>query len=220
VATQSPKAALPNSGNMNTAGSPEHSPDMSSGSPCQSMGCLVRPFFLSSERIGFGTWLSDDLPLATSLWGDPEVTRFHGGPWSLRQIEARLSLEIAMHETWGVQYWPLFLVGTGEHIGCCGFHVRDQENRVWELGCHLKHAFWSKRLGREAATAVIDHGFRALGFEAIFAGHHPLNTASRNFLQHLGFRYTHEEFYPATQLIEPCYIFNRPDVSKRDSGHW
>ena len=179
----------------------------------------MRPYFLSSERIGFSTWRSYDLPLANSLWGDPQVTRFHGGSWSLHQIEARLALEIATHERCGLQYWPLFLRGTGEHIGCCGFHVRDQSNGIWELGCHLRHAFWSKSLGREAATAAIHHGFHALGFEAIFAGHHPSNTASRNFLQHLGFQYTHDEFYPATQLMEPCYILNRPDESECDRGH-
>ena len=81
-------------------------------------------------------------------------------------------------------------------------------NGVWELGCHFRHEFWSEGLGREAATVVIDYGFRALGFKAIFAGHHPSNAASRNFLQHLGFQYTHDELYPATQLIEPWYLLN------------
>jgi RimJ/RimL family protein N-acetyltransferase len=170
----------------------------------------MRSFFLSSTRIKFTTWMADDLPLARALWGDPHVTHFHGGAWSREQIERRLSLEIETYRKWGVQYWPLFLKEGEEHIGCCGFHTRDQPNGVWELGCHLRHAFWSKSLGREAATAAIDHGFRALGFKAIFAGHHPSNTASRNFLQHLGFRYTHDELYPATQLIEPCYLLSRP----------
>jgi len=172
---------------------------------------LVRPLFLSSERIGFTHWLVDDLPLAKSLWGDPQVTRFHGGAWSSEQIEERLTSEIETRQRWGVQYWPLFLKETGEHIGCCGFHTRDQPNGVWELGCHLRRDFWSKSLGREAATAVIDYGFRTLGFNAVFAGHHPSNAASRNFLQHLGFQYTHDELYPATQLIEPCYLLNRPE---------
>lgn len=169
----------------------------------------MRPFFLSTERIGFTTWLAEDLPLATALWGDSQVTRFHGGAWSAERIEARLLLEIEMHRTWGVQYWPVFLVGTGEHIGCCGFHARDPTNGVWELGCHLRREFWSKGLGREAAKAAIDHGFGPLGFNAIFAGHHPSNAASRNFLGHLGFEYTHDEFYPETQLIEPCYRLNK-----------
>ncbi len=172
----------------------------------------MRPFFLSTERIGFATWLVDDLALATALWGDPLVTRFHGGAWSRQQIEARLSLEIETYQTWGVQYWPVFLKETDEHIGCCGFHVRDPPNGVWELGCHLRRAFWSKSLGREAAQAIIDYAFGTLGFKAVFAGHHPENVASQKFLELLGFRYTHDEYYPATQLMEPCYLLNRPHV--------
>ena len=170
----------------------------------------MRRFFLSSGRIGFTTWRADDLPLARSVWGDPHVTRFHGGAWSLEQIEARLSLEIEAYEKWGLQYWPIFLEQTGEYIGCCGFHPRDPSNGIWELGCHRRREFWSRRLGREAATAVIEYGFYTRGFKAIFAGHHPSNTASRNFLQHLGFQYTHDELYPATGLIEPCYLLNPP----------
>jgi RimJ/RimL family protein N-acetyltransferase len=168
--------------------------------------------------VGFATWRADDLALARSLWGDPEVTRFHGGAWSLEQIVARLFLEIESHRQWGVQYWLIFLRETGEHIGCCGFHARDPANGVWELGCHLRRGFWSRSLGREAAAAVIDYGFHTLGFKAIFACHHPSNTASRSFLQHLGFQYTHDELYPATQLIEPCYRLNPPRAPPSGNG--
>jgi ribosomal-protein-alanine N-acetyltransferase len=80
---------------------------------------------------------------------------------------------------------------------------------VWEHGCHLRRAFWSRGLGREAAAAVIAHAFDALAVQALFAGHHPANTASRAFLRHVGFEYTHDELYPPTQMIEPCYLLSR-----------
>jgi hypothetical protein len=86
----------------------------------------------------------------------------HPGAWretmGLRHtltVEQRLALEIETHLSWGVQYWPLFLRETGEHIGCRGFHVRDQPQGVWELGCHLRREFWSQSFGREAAGTVI-----------------------------------------------------------------
>jgi ribosomal-protein-alanine N-acetyltransferase len=173
------------------------------------MNYMKRPFFLSSERIGFSTWQAHDLPLATALWGDPQVTRFHGGAWSPQQIHERLSFEIETYQECGAQYWPMFLKETDEHIGCCGLHVRDPQNRIWELGCHLRRAFWSNGLGREAAKTIIDYGFRTLRIHAIFAGHHPANEASRRFLQYLGFEYTHDEFYPDTRLMEPCYLLQK-----------
>jgi RimJ/RimL family protein N-acetyltransferase len=172
----------------------------------------VRTYFHQSRRIGFSTWSLDDQALAEGLWGDVEVTRYHGGCWTSQQIEDRLASEVAMLEQEGVQYWPMFLLETGEHIGCCGFHPRDKPMDVWELGCHLRRAYWSQALGREAAQAVIAYAFSTLGAAAIFAGHHPENSASQRFLQYLGFRYTHDEFYPPTQIVEPCYLLSANDI--------
>lgn len=44
------------------------------------------------------------------------------------------------------------------------------------------------------------------GIAALIAGHHPENHASRRTLQRLGFRYTHDELYPPTGQMEPCYL--------------
>ena len=52
-------------------------------------------YFLKTLRIGFRNWSSDDLPLAESLWGDLQVTRFIGGPFSEDQISQRLRKENA-----------------------------------------------------------------------------------------------------------------------------
>jgi RimJ/RimL family protein N-acetyltransferase len=177
----------------------------------------MRPSFLNSERIAFSTWAVADLPLAISLWGDAAVTQFHGGAWSLHEIEDRLALEIATQRKWQLQYWPLFLRETGEYIGCCGLHPRDPGNRILELGCHLRRAFWSQSLGREAARAALDHGFQTHQATAIFASHHPSNAASRAFLQHLGFTHTHDEYYSPSQMIEPCYLLQEP-VRRQANG--
>ena len=85
------------------------------------------------------------------IMGDGEVTRYHGGSWTSQQMDDRLASEVAMLEHEGVQYWPMFLLETGEHAGCCGLHPRDKSMDVYELGCHLRRAFRSQALGREAA---------------------------------------------------------------------
>ena len=36
----------------------------------------MREYFLKSERLGFSVWTEDDLDLARSLWGSPDVTKF------------------------------------------------------------------------------------------------------------------------------------------------
>jgi hypothetical protein len=42
--------------------------------------------------------------------------------------------------------------------------------------------------------------FGTLGAQALFAGHHPANLASRHVLTKLGFQFSHEGFYRPTGL--------------------
>jgi hypothetical protein len=60
-------------------------------------------YFLKSARLGFRCWSQNDLPLARELWGDLEVTRFFGGPFSEEEIVARLNRELARLEEHGFQ---------------------------------------------------------------------------------------------------------------------
>ena len=71
-------------------------------------------YFLKSDRLGFRCWIAGDLPLAQAIWGDPEVTRFVGGPFSNEQVQERLEREMASMERHGVQYWPIFLLESGD----------------------------------------------------------------------------------------------------------
>jgi RimJ/RimL family protein N-acetyltransferase len=171
----------------------------------------MRNYFLTSVRLGFSYWTAEDLPLALGLWGDSIVTKLTGGPFTPSQVNDRLAQEIQTLQLHGMQYWPIFLLKTGEHVGCCGLRPHDADNGVLELGFQLRQAYWNCGLGREAAQAAIAYGFNSLGARALYAGHHPANDASRRLLQSLGFRYTHNEFYPPTQEIEPCYSITRED---------
>lgn len=164
--------------------------------------------FLVSERLGFRRWRPDDLELAAALWGDPEVTRYIGGPASRAAAAARLAAEIASQAEAGIQYWPIFQLEDGAHVGCCG--LRPWRPEVPELGVHILPAFWRRGLALEAARAVIAHAFGALGVRALFAGHNPDNQASRALLGKLGFVYSHDELYPPTGRMHPSYLLRRP----------
>ncbi len=168
-------------------------------------------YFLTTARLGFRTWRTDDIDLAVALWGDPDVARFvFAGVPSRGAIEERLARERATQAEHGTQYWPIFLRAGGRHVGCCGLRPRQPERAVHEIGFHILPAFWRQGFAREAAGAVIAHAFDRLGASAIFAGHHPGNTASRDLLLAFGFRQTHEELYPPTGLVHPSYLLARP----------
>jgi [ribosomal protein S5]-alanine N-acetyltransferase len=183
--------------------------------PDRSVEPLPSGFFLQTERLGFRCWSDADLDLAMGVWGDPEVTRLIGGPFSRAQVGERLAGEIATMRTHGVQYWPVFLLATGDHVGCCGLRPYETEERIFEVGIHLRKEFWGQGYAPEATRAVMAHAFETLGAAALFAGHHPANDASRRVLETLGFRYTHDEHYPPTGLKHPSYLLPADEYRRK-----
>ncbi len=170
---------------------------------------MSRIFHIKTDRIGFSKWSQDDFPLATQLWGNPEVTRFicATGVFSPEDVAARLEKEIENDKQFGVQYWPIFELETNELIGCCG--LRPYNETMYEIGFHLRPEFWRKGFAVEAANAAIDYAFTVLHTEGLFAGHNPKNVASSHVLRKLGFQYIRDEFYAPTGLYHPSYEMRR-----------
>jgi ribosomal-protein-alanine N-acetyltransferase len=167
-------------------------------------------YFLTTLRLGFRHWTKADLPLALALWGDPRVTAFIGGPFSDVDVAKRLNTELRTREESGVQYWPVFLRQTNEHVGCAGLRPHDHSAGILEMGVHLRAEFWGTGLADEAGRAVIQYAFDVLAVQGLFAGHHPENAASKRLLRKLGFRFTHEQLYVPTGRKHPSYLLGRP----------
>jgi RimJ/RimL family protein N-acetyltransferase len=184
-----------------------------------------QPYFLRTKRLGFRVWREDDLPLALALWGDPEVMRFidSRGQLSAEEVKGLLRNHITTEREHSVQYWPIFLLADGQHVGCCGLRPYNLPQRIYELGVHLRCSQWGYGLAQEATSTVIDYAFSKVGAASLFAGHNPNNTASKRLLERLGFRFTHLEFYPATGLQHPSYILEqighaKPKTDQRQTG--
>ena len=96
----------------------------------------MRNFFLKSARLRFGIWDEHDLPLALGLWGDADVTLLTGGPFTDVQVQERLAREINNHAQFRMQYWPIFLLSNGDHVGCCGLRPHKPRDGIYELGYH------------------------------------------------------------------------------------
>jgi [ribosomal protein S5]-alanine N-acetyltransferase len=168
----------------------------------------MNEYFLETNRLLFRHWTDGDFALAHSLWGDAQVMKLVGGPYSAERTRERLAQETACQHEHGFQYWPIFLKTGEQFTGCCGMRPYKADDKIHELGVHLLSVSWGKGLAQEASKAVIDWAFAA-GAAALFAGHHPDNVASRALLIKLGFRYTHAELYPPTGLIHPSYLLHR-----------
>lgn len=174
-----------------------------------------RDFFLTTDRIGFSKWSQNDIKLAQLLWGNPKVTRYicASGMFSKEDIRNRLDKELANEAEYGVQYWPIFELETGELIGCCG--LRPYKTEIYEIGFHLRPEFWGQGYAMEAANAAICYAFKELNAKKLFAGHNPNNIASRKLLLKLGFAYIGDEFYEPTGLYHPSYELTNNEMNIR-----
>lgn len=169
-------------------------------------------YFLNSQRLSFRSWHKSDLPRAISLWTDPEVNRYLGGPMSADAARARLDLEIERQRTLGVQYWPIFLRSEGAFVGCCGLRPFHEEAGVFELGVHIARQYWGMGLGEEAARTVVDYAFREIGADALTAGHNPAHINSKALIERLGFSFSHREPWGPLGTETPFYRLQRPTL--------
>ncbi|MEE8481081.1 MAG: GNAT family N-acetyltransferase [Desulfobacterales bacterium] len=172
-------------------------------------------YFLQTERLGFRKWREDDLDLAVGLWGDFEVTKLFDsrGELSKEQIQKRLFQEIVTEQKQRIQYWPIFLLENGNHVGACGLRPYNIKNNIFEIGFHICSSQWGKGYATEAARRVMKYAFKNLKISGLFAGHNPKNEASRQLLIKLGFRYTHDEYYEPTGLKHPSYLLTVEDYT-------
>lgn len=77
---------------------------------------------------------------------------------------------------------------TGELVGAIGLDLRWEHDRA-ELGYWIGRPFWSRGFATEAARAVLDYGFHALGLRRIHACHFARNPASGRVLTKIGMRH-------------------------------
>ena len=143
-------------------------------------------YLLKSERLGFRWWTADDLSQAQQLWGELEVTKYFGGPFSEDEVRKRFKHERARRMVHGFQYWIIELLATGEFVGVCGLRPYRPAEDVIELGFHLLPKFWGQGLATEAARAVIPYAFKTFAPKKLIAGHHPENVNSKKVLGKLG----------------------------------
>jgi ribosomal-protein-alanine N-acetyltransferase len=175
-------------------------------------------YFLKSERLGFRCWSVEDFLLARELWGDAEVTRYFGGPFTDEEVGVRLKREIERMKAHQFQYWPIFTLSENEHVGCCGLRVYGTDDAIPELGFHLRPKFWGQGLAVEAARAVIHFAFETIGAKGLAAGHHPGNENSKKVMAKLGFQYTHDEFFAGLGMNIPYYLLMRGGEKQRAAG--
>jgi RimJ/RimL family protein N-acetyltransferase len=108
----------------------------------------------------------------------------------------------------------LITLTNGTIVGACGVEPREAETP--ELGYWLGTEFWGRGYATEAARAVIDHAFAALGCEQLQSGARISNPASRRVLEKCGFQWCGVGLYRIRAISSSAPI----DRFRLDRGIW
>jgi len=78
---------------------------------------------------------------------------------------------------------------TGDLVGTARLGISAPSHRGGDIGYGVRRDLWGRGLATEAASLLVDFGFRSLGLHRISAVHHPDNVASGRVLQRIGMRF-------------------------------
>ena len=149
---------------------------------------------LRTERLVLRPLDATDLDEYVALFHDAEVLRFIGdGTAATREeVVAWHERTLRRNETEG---WDMRTVRRhdGTFVGRCGIAVHDLDHGVeHEVGYIIAREHWGKGYATEAASAVRDHAFGALGLHRLVALIAPGNEASVRVAEKLGMAYERE----------------------------
>jgi [ribosomal protein S5]-alanine N-acetyltransferase len=146
--------------------------------------------FIETERLLIRTWMPVDAPNVEKMFADPDVMRYigSGGPWPPDRTRELIGVMIERYERSGIGVWPVLLKSASSVIGECGLQPLPGSDET-EIAYLFDKPYWGQGYAFEAATAVLDWGFRQHGLQRIVAVVHPENTRSIALVNRLGMRF-------------------------------
>ena len=170
----------------------------------------MSPAALSTARLRLRPRTMADLDACVAMDLDPEVHRFiylDGPPDPVRH---RRQLRARIASGWPPEggIWAVEWQATPGFLGWCGLFPLEDTGLI-EIGYRYVRGAWGHGVASEAGRAVLDHGFRALGFDPIVAVTHPANLASQRVLEKIGLEPRGRAFHYGQSLA--FYHLSRSD---------
>ncbi len=139
-----------------------------------------------------------------ALDSNPEVMRYLGNK-PVQQKEAAHDLILYLQQQYrdyGTGRLVVIEKASGRFAGWAGLKWIDNtingRSEYYDLGYRLLPAYWGKGIATEAAQATLDHGFRHLNPDTIYAMADAANTGSDKVLKKCGLQHNGSFMYEAT----------------------
>jgi RimJ/RimL family protein N-acetyltransferase len=101
-------------------------------------------------------WSEDDLPLLRRTVGDPDMTRYIGGPESEEALADRHARYVKDAESGDGRMFKIIDEASGESIGSVGYWDRDADEDLYEAGWFVLPEFQGRGVATAAMRLVID----------------------------------------------------------------
>lgn len=141
-----------------------------------------------------------DFPAWAEIFCGPRAVHV-GGPVSRNDAFTEFAAGVAMWLLRGHGPWAIEPIDGGEVLGfvLVGFEPGDREP---EMGYLLRETAEGRGIAREAAAAVRDHAFGAMGLSTLVSYVAPANARSVRIAESLGARHDGE--------VDGCLVFRHP----------
>lgn len=142
---------------------------------------------LQTPRLLLRSFSDGDLDDMSALMANAEFMRFSLGVFSREQTAAFLEKVQARDREGLPSQFAVVPRSENRLIGYCGFFPQMVDGvKELEIGNRIHPDYWGQGFATEAARAVRDHGFSALGLPRLISLIHPDNLASRRVAEKNG----------------------------------
>jgi len=142
---------------------------------------------IETKRLILRQMTEDDTESFLEIFTDPKAMKYFGIIFDQSQIDNWVKSNLEHQEKHGFSLFSVVLKSNDEVIGDCGLESEeiDGEFRVG-IGFDFKSKYWNNGYATEAATAVLDYGFKEYDFDRISGWINPENAASRRVAEKVG----------------------------------
>lgn len=151
----------------------------------------MAPPELRTERLVLRQWRDDDRDAWAAMNADPRVMEHFPAPLTRAEADHWAGFNAALLEGQGWGLWSVEVLGGAPFIGFTGllapdFEVPGRPDGCVEVGWRLAAEHWGRGYAPEAAQAVLDHAFGALGRDEVVSFTAVGNANSRRVMEKLG----------------------------------